>query len=129
VKKFIATILCFIYVVASSGATINFHYCMGKFIGWDVNSSAPETCNNCGMHKEAKKGCCNDKRTMLQLKKDQLASGVNIIPDNSFIYILYQYPSLITSSLSVKYDVAQSIHSPPLIQNAPSYIRNCVFLI
>ena len=81
------------------------------------------------MHKEAKKGCRNDKHASLQLKKDQLASGINIVPGNTFIYIQYQYSSLITSSLSVKHDVIKAIYSPPLIPKAPSYICNCVFLI
>jgi hypothetical protein len=42
---------------------------MGKFTGWDINAEPAKTCNNCGMTKENKKGCCNDKQETIQLKK------------------------------------------------------------
>ena len=128
-KKFLATILCFIYVVASSGATISFHYCMGEFIGWGVDHTSTARCDNCGMSKEKKKGCCNDKHATIQLKKDQLASTINDVPDNHFTYISHQYPYSTGHSLLINDDIIRSIHSPPFIQNIPSFIYHCVFLI
>ena len=124
-----ATILCFVYVVASSGATIHFHYCMKKFIGWDVAVDAPATCNNCGMVKEKKKGCCNDKHTTLQLKKDQLVPNINYVLNSNIVYIQLDYLSQKSSSLFYKKDVTQPIHIPPLIQPISAYILNNVFRI
>ncbi len=127
--KKLAFILCFVYVVASSGATINFHYCMGKFIGWDVSAPIPATCNNCSMQKEKAKGCCNDKHATLQLKTDHLSSSINNVPNIYFVCIHPQYSSFINSIISVDDNVAHSIHGPPFIQSIPSFIRNCVFRI
>ncbi|MEP6468105.1 MAG: hypothetical protein ABJB05_17465 [Parafilimonas sp.] len=128
-KKIFTSILFVLYLAASSGATINFHYCMGKFIGLDVDAFSDNTCSNCGMAKEKKKGCCNEKHTTLQLKKDQLASNINEVPINDFVFIQHQYSFIIHSLNDVEKDAAQSIHSPPLIQPISACIFNCVFRI
>jgi predicted ATP-dependent serine protease len=66
---------------------------MGKFTGWDVKADAAHKCSNCGMQKEKKKGCCNDEQATIELKKDQLASTINDVPGNQFVYI-HHYISL-----------------------------------
>ena len=120
-KKIFAVILFLLYLTASSGAIINFHYCMGKFIGWDVTSSFNKTCTNCSMIKENRKGCCNDKHATLQLKKDQLASANTIVPHNQFIYILTHYPSFSSAASFVKKDTVQSIHGPSVVQGEKNH--------
>ena len=101
---------------------------MGKFIGWDVNTPAPVTCDNCGMHKEQKKGCCNDKHETLQVQKDHLTSTANEIPANNLAYVQPQYYS--TQTLIYKnIDVTSLNHVPPLIPRSSSYIFTCVFRI
>ena len=127
-KKFLVTILCFVYVAASSGATIDFHYCMGKFIGWDIGVAAPATCNNCGMGKEQNKGCCNDKHTILQLKKEQIASNINTVPVNHFLIIQHYYLSFKYLFTSFNKDVTPLTNSPPLIAHS-LLIFNCNFRI
>lgn len=129
VKKFLATILCFVYVVASSGATIDFHYCMGKFIGWNVATPSLAKCSNCGMNKEEKKGCCNDKHETIQLKKDQLASTVNNVPNNHFVHIHHPYPSSIKPSFSFCIDVNTNYANSPPLNSVSAYRLNCVFRI
>ena len=129
VKKILAVILCIVYGVASSGATVNFHYCMGKFTGWDVKADAAHKCSNCGMQKEKTKGCCNDEQATIRLKKDQLASTINDVPGNQIIYLQHQYPSLIQSALTSDNDVFQSIHGPPLMQIISPFMLHCVFRI
>ena len=102
---------------------------MGKFIGWDVAVAAPAACSNCGMHKEQKKGCCNDKHKTFQLKKDQVATTINYTPTNKFVYIHHKYLLLNNAVLFINKDVADAINGPPLIQTVPSFIYNCVFRI
>src|SRR5215212_4461214 len=104
VKKILATILSVLYLVTSSGATINFHYCIGKFAGLDVYTPVRAKCSNCGMQKENRKGCCNDQHATVQLKKDQLASTVNSVPVNAGIYV-YTSRAFQTNSFS-------SVHVP-----------------
>ena len=102
---------------------------MGKFIGWDVNTPAPVTCDNCGMHKEQKKGCCNDKHEILQVQKDQLTSTANGIPANIFVYVQPQYFASVQTSVLQNTDVVNFSHGPPLILQTSSHIFNCVFRI
>ncbi|HEX5153927.1 MAG TPA: hypothetical protein VFW07_20920 [Parafilimonas sp.] len=128
-KKIFAVILCIVYGVASSGATVNFHYCMGKFTGWDINADALHKCSNCGMEKEKKKGCCNDEQATIRLKRNQLASTINDVPCNQFFYIQHHYPFLRQPVLTSDKDVFQSLHKPPLIRNLSPLILHCVFRI
>jgi len=129
VKKILAVILFIVYGVASSGATVNFHYCMGKFTGWDVKADPLHKCGNCGMEKEKKKGCCNDEQATIQLKKDQLASTINDIPGNQFVYLHHPYFSLQQSTPTGWHDASHCIHAPPLIQTISTFILHCVFRI
>ena len=129
VKKILAVILCIVYGVASSGATVNFHYCMGKFTGWDVKADAAHKCSNCGMQKEKTKGCCNDEQATIELKKDQLASTINDVPGNQFVYIYHYYFSLQESITTGNHEAFQRTHGPPLIQAISSFILYCVFRI
>jgi hypothetical protein len=129
VKKIITIILCFVYAIASSGATINFHYCMGKFTGWDVAAASTEKCGKCGMHKEARKGCCNDARATVTINTDQLVAVTNAIPGNQFISIHPLYQSLIQLFLKTGNGLVKHANGPPFISAFRSFIRNCVFRI
>lgn len=130
VKKFLAAILCFVYATASSGATVNFHYCMGKFISLDVTAPTSAKCSNCGMTKENKKGCCNDKHASFSLQKDQLASHINNLSNNFFVYLYH--PNLSSENSFLKFftdNNTHPTHSPPLIQPVSAFILHCVFRI
>jgi hypothetical protein len=67
-KKALATILAVIYLSTSIGATVHFHYCMGKLASWgltdqhssavklytcpihsEISSDHPGNCSKCGM--------------------------------------------------------------------------------
>jgi hypothetical protein len=118
-----------VYVTESIGATINFHYCMGKFIGWDVSLPINNKCSNCGMMKKDQKGCCNDKHQTIQIKKDQLATQINLIPLTSVYYLTASYFSVTQVFLPVSIVKFYSAHSPPGINTISPYILNCVFRI
>lgn len=128
-KKFLAVILCVVYASASSGATIHFHYCMGSVTGWDASSSSPDNCNNCGMYKQDKQGCCTDRHATFKMQKEQLASCINYVPANDFVYVKQQCISLVNQPLFIYTGIVTSSNSPPLIQAKPVYILHCVFRI
>lgn len=128
-KKFLAVVLLIVYTASSSGATIDFHYCMGKFIGWDLSLPINNKCSNCGMKKENQKGCCNDKHQTLQLKKDQLATQINITPDNTFYYLDTHSIFSVKAYSFVSINKSHSVHSPPGIITIQPFILNCVFRI
>ena len=127
-KRFAVAILSVLYLVTSTGATVSFHYCMGKFTGWDL-SAVNSKCSNCGMKKKDQEGCCNDKQETIQLKKDQLASPINVIPGNSFRYLHAQYFSFTQTFIPGHTHKLYTAHSPPGLNIVSPLTRNCVFRI
>lgn len=127
-KKFLSIILFIVYATASSGATISFHYCMGKFIGWDIDKDQSKNCDNCGMHKQEQQGCCNDAHASFKISKEQVTPVINFAPLNHDHYVKNRSFTLINISLSHSKVIIQPIESPPSNTNPP-FLLNCVFRI
>jgi len=132
-KKFIVSILSFLYITTSTGATIHFHYCMGKFVGWDLSHKPSEKCGKCGMkikHQSKRNGCCRDEYKQIKNEKDQKLSVVEpVLLYPVFIILSSNFQSdllsIIPASVSENYPVS---NAPPGSPGA-IHIRNCVFLI
>ncbi len=45
-KKVLTTILAFVYLSTSMGATIHLHYCMGKLASWSLIDHESKNCNS-----------------------------------------------------------------------------------
>ena len=129
-KKFLVTILACVYLTASSGATINMHYCMGKLMAWDLSKKQNATCGTCGMGKTGHKGCCKDEQKVFQIEKDQkigestlrvLALSLEIIT-----VTYYNLPTVYSSSIMINNPVA---NAPPGLSSVPIFLRNCNFRI
>lgn len=75
-KKVYAIILTLLYLGASTGATIQLHYCMGKLADWRLGSSRSDSCSNCGMERDEEKasGCCKDEHKFIKTNPDQKAA-------------------------------------------------------
>ncbi len=135
-KPFIA-ILAFVYLSTSVGATIHFHYCMGKLIAWGLVNHETKNCNYCGMPKssgnqdnwEFQKNCCKDEHKQVKNDKDQKPAQVELqvnklIPD-PLIHLqdlagLKVYPLIIAHP---------SAHAPPIIGHEPIFLLCCNFRI
>ena len=128
-KKILVSILLISYAFASSGASVDLHYCMGKMIGWDFDYAAKSDCRNCGMQTKPAKGCCDNKQINAKIDKEQQAAYNNISFNNELTAIV---PALSFSN-NVAYRSATvthpSIHGPPLISPASLYLFNCNFRI
>ncbi len=74
-KKVFVTILAFVYLTVSSGATVHMHYCMGKLESWDLSPKTNGKCGACGMQKAGHKGCCHDTQKQVKIEKDQKISA------------------------------------------------------
>ena len=78
-KKVLTTILAFVYLSTSMGATIHLHYCMGKLVSWGLINHDSKNCGICGMPKKAdnkhcisaKMGCCKDEVKQVKTSDDQ----------------------------------------------------------
>ena len=88
-KKLLATILAFVYLCTSMGATIHLHYCMGKLASWGLIDHESKTCAQCGMIKKipasqnmtAKMDCCRDEHKQIKTDNDQ-----KLFPSEFFKY-------------------------------------------
>ena len=129
-KKFFATILALVYLTASSGATINLHYCMGKLMSWDLSHKDGGKCGTCGMDNAGHKGCCNDEQKQLKIEKDQKAAEtiLQFLPKSSdaVANLFVNMPTVFYSSTVVEYPTA---HAPPGLSAVPIFVLNCNFRI
>jgi len=129
VKKALVTILLVTYAFASSGVSVDLHYCMGKLIGLELDYSAKSGCSNCGMSTKAQEGCCDNKQIQVKVDKEQQVTYNNISLFNHQIAIAPEYP-IIDGFLHSSTIIAHpSIHGPPLITHIPVYLFNCTFRI
>jgi hypothetical protein len=130
-KKILATILAFVYLSSSMGATIHLHYCMGKLASWGLIDHENKNCVQCGMVKKtltpqcmaAKMGCCKDEHKQIKTDKDQ-----KLFPSEFFKYnnlsnaIALNEPaieSIKAFSISIEYP---NSNAPPLFDKLPRFI-------
>ena len=128
-KKLTAVILAFVYLTASSGATINMHYCMGKLKSWDFSHKQGK-CGTCGMEKKGHKGCCKDEQKTFRLDKDQKTSETSFqFLTNSSEAVAVTYVDLpIVYPFSTVTD-NPTANGPPIAEPVSIFVLNCNFRI
>lgn len=137
-KKILIGILAFLYLSTSVGATIHFHYCMGKLVAWGLTDNGSEDCTLCGMPKQharegcviAMKGCCHDEQKQIKNEKDQKPSQVFpalVQPSPAVVILLHN----IWQDKFINSDIAGQppINGPPVSYTVPFFLRNCNFRI
>jgi hypothetical protein len=124
-KKFLTSIIAVFYLFTSLGATLHFHYCMGRIVSWSLVSHESSNCHYCGMPNEmAKKEgqlsqskCCKDEQKelktggdqkMVQLEFQFLKYGSGQPPDKNFAFLLY--PDIFAGY------VLPPTHAPPFLK-------------
>jgi hypothetical protein len=130
-KKVLATILAFVYLSGSLGATIHLHYCMGKLASWGLIDHESKNCAHCGMVKKTsgsqsmtvKMNCCRDEHKQIKTDKDQ-----KLFPSEFFKYnnlsqaIALNEPSVQSIkafSISIEYP---NTNAPPLLDKLPLFV-------
>lgn len=131
-KKIAVVILAFLYIITTTGANLNLHYCMGELADWGLGSSKSKTCGFCGMEKgdENDNGCCKDEQKFVKNDADQkfveLATFTLKLP---VVAELPVYPaSAYIQFVPVKEQNPVS-HAPPRYKGLPIFISNRTFLI
>ena len=137
-KKILATILAFIYLSTSMGATLHLHYCMGKLVSWGLLDQENKSCTFCGMPKKAtgnhcvkaQKGCCKDEHKQIKTDKDQ-----------KVVQSEFQLLKLFPVACAVSHQVLQDFHvssfttgyptanAPPGTGKAPVFLLHRNFRI
>jgi hypothetical protein len=130
-KKVLVTILAFVYLSSSMGATVHLHYCMGKLASWGLIDHESKTCEQCGMVKmthasqgmSAKMDCCKDEHKQIKTDKDQKLSPSEFFKYNNFSQAIAIEENAVTSarfsSLSIEYP---NTNAPPLFDRLPRFI-------
>jgi len=140
VKRFLVTILAFVYLSTSVGATVHLHYCMDKLVAWGLRheKTGKKSCLYCGMAKtnenkhcgKESKGCCKDEQKIVKLENDQKISEASFkflqIPVEATAPIFSDYSLEYVFSLTEGYPLT---HAPPRTQNISLFVLNCVFRI
>jgi len=127
-KKLLVSILAVFYLGTSLGATVNLHYCMGRLVNWDFSHNEKRACDNCGMKKVKKTGCCQDKYKVLQVEKDQKAESTWHSSAPVAVAVTTIFPSFsvpVPASITEAWPVS---NSPPR-SVIPARIRYCIFRI
>lgn len=127
-KKFLLTILAFVYITSSTGASFHMHYCMGKLADFGLIKHTSKTCSKCGM-EETGKGCCRHEVKFVKNYSDQKTPETTIqfiqlistVPHPFIMEALSNFPAVTLVNLIY--------YKPPRDSGIAFYIRNCVFLI
>ena len=109
----------FIYGVTTVGATVHLHFCMDKFIGWDLSQTQNTTCSKCGMKESGtKKGCCKDEVKQLKINTDHQKSSAAVFLNVVSSPVINIYPSIFQFTRVVFDEKANKTnYSPPLLQS------------
>ena len=139
-KKFLVTILAFVYLTSTVGATVHLHYCMDKLVAWGLGQekSNKSTCQYCGMSKSPAnkhcgkeiKGCCKDDQKQVKLENDQKLSETAIkVAKISGEIISHVFPVHTFKPVNSLPETYPLNHAPPRQSGAPIFILNCVYRI
>lgn len=111
---------------------MHLHYCMEKFISWNLSESENKTCGKCGMKESAtQKGCCKDEVKQLKIDTDHQKSTAE-----SF-FNLFQVPAIKYTPSFWEFNTGllnKNLHSifysPPLIPSLRKRtILYCIYRI
>jgi hypothetical protein len=137
-KKVLATILAVIYLSTSIGATVHFHYCMGKLVSWGLTDQHGKDCRFCGMPKKtatehciaAQQGCCADQHQHVQGTQEQkVNAAANQYTSAIFAIIDASYLSQLSPAVSPVSISSLFMHAPPHDPCVPAYLLNRNFRI
>ncbi len=127
-RKVVATLLLFFYLIPAIGLSIDAHWCGKKVKIVAIDSSHEK---KCPCSKKMSKGCCSDVHVSLKLTDSQKTSTEVTSPSNSFVkHITATIPCLI--SLSPRHNFVfnfSKYHAPPFKSKDPVYLLNSVIRI
>lgn len=131
-KKLLLTILAIFYLGIASGASVHFHYCMGKLVSWGLEKEMTGACDFCGMPKaeSKKKSCCKDIEQKAKVEKSQKA-GQTIYKFEQISTAVLQPELFVRYQATVPVKITREAlsNAPPDGQLIPVYLKNCTYRI
>jgi len=130
-KKLVLTITTLFYLLSSTGATVNFHYCMDRLVDWSLGHEESDSCNSCGMAKPASgnNGCCKDEEKFFKNTDDQktvVPVALLDIQGSPAEFSGELFNTELPATVSERFPIS---HAPPLVPSVPVHVLNCVFRI
>lgn len=86
-KKVISILIAFVFLLSSSGFSINAHYCKGKLKS--INILFVKNCS-CGKTKMPK-DCCKNKTEIVKIKDNYIPTQIVITPSTEIITFALSY--------------------------------------
>lgn len=124
-KKFFVTILTFIYLATTTGATLHTHYCMGKV--FSVDFVKKDGCTKCGM--QTSEDCCKDELKVIKVNDNHQQAFNEISFAPAFAIVEKQYKISADTLFSTTLASATHNNSPPNSSGTSLCILHCVFRI
>lgn len=128
-KKYLLLLIMPLYLVLSSGITLNYHYCMGHLA--DVSLWQKGVCPACGMKHDDTHKCCSTDTELIKISLDQDVAHFHITDFTpavtTLLFDLAKWHSLLIPEQTAVAYIPQE--SPPDCSSVPLFIHNCTFLI
>lgn len=107
------TVLALFLLVATTGITINMHYCGGNLVSTSINTEAKSCCDDYG--------CCENKNLHYELENDYVAS-ILFENNNNIVELEVLFPMLFVMDFHLSPSQAKAtfafidFYPPPKIQ-------------
>jgi hypothetical protein len=128
VKKLFLFCFSLLFIAASSGASLNVHYCRGKVSAVSLSILPPPSCA-CGK-KAPKKACCKTETKLVKMQDD--ARQPEFVNDHTFkpvVTLPFQYLPVTVPVQTNANRHSFSVADPPDDASVPLYLRHRVFRI
>jgi hypothetical protein len=126
-KKALSLILLMVYLVVSTGFTVNLHYCMDRFHSWELGASEQDACATCGMKTGDSNGCCRDEVKTVKLQQDLAQAKYMVVQFSIPVLVSAVSVHLVAPFQNIPQLVIPADTGPPLLSEQDTYLENCVF--
>ncbi|MBL7711196.1 MAG: hypothetical protein JNL13_01975 [Chitinophagaceae bacterium] len=126
-KRFLVSIVVFVYFFAASGLLLRQHYCMGDLIETQIDFgqyAASEPCADCGMD-QGEDSCCESKTKLIKKVQDQKITEVQALSFTGFVadvLPVFSIPRAFQSALQESVLVTDLQKPPP--DPLPVFLKN-----
>lgn len=130
-KRIVVSLLILLYVGTSSGATVHFHYCMGRLVKWGLSQPEKVLCDFCKAPKKAcGKSCCKDDYKQAKIDKVQKTSAIVYQFKQAQVAELNKISwSPVYVAIPIEIGKTALSNAPPSAEDIPVFIRNCTYRI
>jgi hypothetical protein len=129
VKKYILSLVTFLYLMLSIGFSMDVHYCMGSRVGVDFFSGKDGKCGKCGMPEdEDGSGCCSNQHAFYKIVESHKHINSYCFSAPSFEALLPKAYQLFTCHNFQRQPDLTALEEV-VFGSPPLYLKNRVFRI